>query len=55
MVVCVSDLQERLSYAVHIAHYLFFGGEALNHGAELDNLVAVRARHDNVHVPFNPG
>lgn len=52
MYVLVSYFQELLSYAVHVAHHLFLRSETLDNRAELDNLVAVSTRHDNVHVPF---
>lgn len=46
----LSHFQELLSYAVDVADDLLFGGQALDDRAELDDLVAVGPRHDDVHV-----
>lgn len=51
MGVLLPHFQELLSHTVDVANRLLFGSQALDHCAKLDDLVAVRARHDDVHVP----
>lgn len=54
MSVVIADFQEAIPYTMHVANDLLLGSEALDHRAELYYLMAVRAGHDDVHVPVTP-
>lgn len=50
--ILVAYVQELLSHTVNVAHHLLLWREALDDWAKLDDLVAIRSRHDDVHVTF---